>query len=35
MIIKIKHNGYPFNNNANAVLLFTGIHHHVVLLKCE
>ena len=32
MVIVIKHNGYPFRNNENAVLLATGITHHIVLL---
>lgn len=32
-IIVIEHNGYPFFNNENAVLLATGIRHHIVLLK--
>jgi hypothetical protein len=27
-----KHNGYPFCNNENAVLVATGITHHIVLL---
>ena len=31
-IIVIKHNGYPFCYNENAVLLATGITHHIVLL---
>ena len=33
MIIQIRHHGLPFVNNANAVLLATGILHHYVLLK--
>lgn len=32
-IIVIKHNGCPFFNNENAVLMATGITHHIVLLK--
>ena len=32
MVIVIKHNGYPFRNNENDVLLATGITHHIVLL---
>jgi hypothetical protein len=32
MVIVVKHNGYPFRNNENAVLLATGITHHIVLL---
>jgi hypothetical protein len=32
-IIVIAHNGYPFRSNVNAVLLFTGINNHIVLLK--
>ena len=32
-LIVIKHNGYPFFNNENAVLIATGITHHIVLLK--
>lgn len=31
-IIVIKHNGYPFCNNDNAVLIATGVTHHIVLL---
>jgi hypothetical protein len=33
MILTIRHYGHAFHNNANAVLLFTGIRHHVILLK--
>ena len=32
-IIVIVHNGYPFRNNEHAVLIATGITHHIVLLK--
>jgi hypothetical protein len=32
-IIIIRHNGYPFQNNENAVLLATGMFNHIVLLK--
>lgn len=32
-IIVIRHNGYPFHNNENAVLVATGSVHHIVLLK--
>ena len=32
-IIVIAHNGYPFRNNEHAVLIATGITHHIVLLK--
>ncbi len=30
-IIVIAHNGYPFRNNEHAVLIATGITHHIVL----
>lgn len=32
-MIVIRHNGYPFRSNENAVLLATGAIHHIVLLK--
>jgi hypothetical protein len=32
-LLIIKHFNIPFHNNQNAILLFTGIHHHVILLK--
>ena len=32
-IVSIRHNGLGFQNNENAVLLFTGVTHHVVMLK--
>lgn len=32
MIIRIEHFGFAFQNNENAVLLATGIRHHIVLL---
>jgi hypothetical protein len=32
-ILKIRHYGYSFVDNENAVLLVTGITHHYVLLK--
>jgi hypothetical protein len=31
-IILIEHHGYPFRSNAHAVLLATGMIHHIVLL---
>lgn len=30
-IIVIQHNGYPFQNNRQAVLISTGITHNIVL----
>jgi hypothetical protein len=32
MVIMIKHYGYKFRNNENAVLVATGITHHIVLV---
>lgn len=32
-IILIRHHGYPFINNENAVLVATGITHHIALIK--
>jgi hypothetical protein len=32
-IIIIRHYGYGFQNSDGAVLLATGITHHIVLLK--
>lgn len=32
MVIVMKHNGYPFKSNENAVLLATGITHHIIVL---
>jgi len=32
-IIVIRHYGIPFRNNANAVLIATGLFHHIILLK--
>lgn len=32
MVIVIKHNGCLFRSNEHAVLLATGITHHIVLL---
>jgi hypothetical protein len=32
-IIVIRHNGFPFFNNENAVLLGSGPINHIVLLK--
>jgi len=34
-IIKIRHYGVPFVNSDCAVLLATGVLHHIVLLKTE
>ncbi len=31
-IIVIAHNGYPFQSNEHALLIATGIKHHIVLL---
>jgi hypothetical protein len=31
-LIYFKHNGYPFRNNQNAILLVSGVTHHLVLL---
>jgi hypothetical protein len=33
MIILIEHFGYPFRDSDCAVLLATGIRHHIVWLK--
>ena len=33
MIITIRHYGYGFTNNENALLLATGMLHHIVWLK--
>jgi hypothetical protein len=32
-IIKVRHNGYGFNSNENALLLVTSALHHYILLK--
>lgn len=32
-IIVIAHNGYVFHNTEHAVLIATGITHHIILLK--
>lgn len=32
-ILVIEHFGHGFQNNAHAVLIATGIRHHIVLLK--
>ena len=32
-VIVLIHYGYPFHNNEVAVLLATGMTHHIVLLK--
>jgi hypothetical protein len=32
-IVSIRHYGYSFVSNENAVLLVTGITHHIVLMK--
>lgn len=32
MILVIQHYGFPFSNNENAVLLASGVTHHIVLL---
>lgn len=34
-ILTITHNDYPFYNNENAVLLCTGMTHHVILVRME
>lgn len=31
-VIVIKHYGYPFVNNGNAVLRATGMTHHIIVL---
>jgi hypothetical protein len=32
-IIKIAHNGHPFQSNEFAMLIATGMFHHYVLIK--
>lgn len=32
-IVAIRHYGHPFISNEHAVLVATGILHHIVLLK--
>ena len=32
-IVVIRHFGVPFSNNETAVLLATGVTHHIVLIK--
>lgn len=32
-IVVIRHFGVPFQNNETAVLLATGVTHHIVLIK--
>lgn len=32
-IVVIRHFGVPFLNNETAVLLATGVAHHIVLIK--
>ena len=32
-IVFIRHYGYSFSDNENAVLLVTGVIHHIVLMK--
>ena len=34
-ILTVNHNGYPLRNNENAVLLCTGMTHHVILVRME
>ncbi len=33
MIVGIRHYGVAFKNNATAVLVATGMFHHIVLIK--
>ena len=33
MVITIRHFGHPFHSNQTAILIATGMFHHIVLIR--